>query len=183
MKAKIINSHSDNKKNKLIELNTEPHNIKYSHVSGLNCIFVQLHHFPRKDIMQFLANKETGEIKIDKGFIRACIKVQGVRPCLVIHYTIKTEPGQKLRDGEKSKCLLTEKEVVFPIDAENREISTIFSPLVFHLAEVNTQKDYTYISNLFDKYMNPKTFADLATLITPEQERKAVEILRAYFDL
>lgn len=182
MKAKIIRSHNFRNLNTEVGLNTQPHNLKYSHTTE-NCMYFQILRYPRKEILKHLSETEDGEIVLGKGFIRAAVKKQGTCMCFIVHYQVKTEPGQQLRKGEKSKCLVTEKEKLYVCSAEKSKIVQLLNPYLFHFAEVNDQESNRVIIQFFNGWANPKTFEEIKNQISYEQERKAVEILRAYFDL
>lgn len=182
MKAKIIRSHNRKEMNTEIELNTQPHNIKYSSTSE-NCMFFQIIRYPRKEIIHHLTEKENGEIILGKVYIRAAVKKQGTHICLIVHYQVKTEPGQKLNKGEKSKCLITDKEKLYICSADKGEIVQLINPYMFHFSEVNDPESNRIIQQFFSGWVNPRTLSDIMNQIDFQQEQKAVEILRAYFDL
>lgn len=76
MKAVIRHNHNFPERDISINLNASIHNVSFSHVNPCNCLFVKLHHFPRKEILQQLQEYESGEVGQLKSYIRIAVKKQ-----------------------------------------------------------------------------------------------------------
>ena len=158
-----------------IKLNASVHNIGFSSVKFCNCLFFKLFRFPRKEILQHIQEREYGVIVQVKSFIRVCIKKQYTAVCLVVRYSIRTA-------GEsKNQHVITEKEMVFKVQAEKKELIALVRPYLSRLYESNKKEDADLIRSYFEEYVNPTSLSSIASRITRDQEKRAAAMLAAYF--
>ena len=160
-----------------IQLNTSAHNIGFSSVKLCNCLFFKLFRFPRKEILQQIQERECGEIIQVKAFIRVCIKKQYTAVCLVVRYSIRTA-------GEsKNQHVITEKEMVYKVHAEKKELHDFVRPYLSRIYESNKKEDADLIRSYFEEYANPTRLSSISCRITREQEKLAAQIVALYFGL
>lgn len=140
-----------------------------------NCLFFKLFRFPRKELLQHIQEREYGEIVQVKSFIRVCIKKQYTAVCLVVRYSIRTA-------GEsKNQHVITEKEMVFKVQAEKKELIALVRPYLSRLYESNKKEAADLIRSYFEEYVNPTSLSSIAGRITRDQEKRATAMLAAYF--
>lgn len=154
-----------------IKLNASVHNIGFSSVKFCNCLFFKLFRFPRKELLQHIQEREYGEIVQVKSFIRVCIKKQYTAVCLVVRYSIRTA-------GEsKNQHVITEKEMVFKVQAEKKELIALVRPYLSRLYESNKKEDADLIRSYFEEYVNPTSLHQSY----PEINQRRGEIPRHLF--
>lgn len=174
MKAIIRHNHNFPEHDISINLNASIHNVSFSHVNPCNCLFVKLHHFPRKEILQQLQEYESGEVGQLKSYIRIAVKKQRTDLVLIVRYSVRS-------GVQKNQYTIHEKERPYIIQYNKQELIDLVHPFMNRLYESNTKADADSLKSYFDEYVNPSTLSAISNRITKEQERKAVQILAAYF--
>jgi len=160
----------------VIQLNTQPHNIRFSHVEHCNCLFVKLVHFPYKEIMNHLSSIEDGEVIQLKGYIRICIKKQYTTYYFVVRY------GVRVGGASKNQYTVTEKERLYPIEAERVRLFNLTRAYLSRLYEFNTQRDADLLASYFKAFITPPTLEAISERLTEEERQRALRTLCAIFD-
>lgn len=160
----------------VIQLCTEPHNVRFSHVEHCNCLFVKLIHFPHKEIMNHLSTIEDGEVIQLKGFIRICIKKQRTTYYFVVRY------GVRVGGASKNQYTVTEKERAYPIDAERLELFSFTRTYLLRLYEFNTKHDADLLTSYFKDFTTPPTLEAITDRLNDSEKNRALKILCAVFD-
>lgn len=176
MNISIICNKNASEKPVSVPLCTEPHNIRFSHVEHCNCMFVKLIHFPQKEIMKHLSSVESGEVEQLRGFIRICIKKQCTTYFFVVRYDVRVS------GASKNQYTITEKEKLYPIEAERVELFDLTRSYLSRLYESNTKRDADLLTSYFKSYITPTSLESLSDRLSEEEKLRALRTLCAIFD-
>ena len=176
MKASITHRHRGEIYTTPITLNTEPHNLKFSHFDSLNCFYLSLIRFPYKRIMQEINKTENGEIIQIDAVIRVSISKQATRLRLCVYYDVRTSES-------KTKYTVTKKEMHLDIKAEKEEILEVVSPYLSRLKERNTESDAKLLTSWFYRFVQPPTFESIVKKLSETQKEQAINLLCEHFGI
>ena len=163
-----------------VPLVSGPHNVQFDSVNA-NCLFFHVSKYPRKKVLTWLMNKEKKEIAITDCFIRACIKTDHTVLCYIVRYKVQT--GKNFQDEENVRSLYTvkEKEQVFGIQADKKEIVDFVEPFLWRIREANSKKTADILLGFFNDWAHPLTLESVIARLTEEERLKAAKLLNYYF--
>ena len=181
MKFQITNFASNGTfTNELFPINGEPHNVKFSHVKR-HRIFFQVAHLPRKSIAKWLAENESGEVVVVKGFIKSVIQVNQTILQFVLCYKVKTSADFQPKRGLTNQYIVTEKEKVFAMQATKNEIIRLVEPYLFELERYNGKKSADDLKAGFMEWAHPLKLEDVIATLTEDQKKEAAKLLKNHF--
>lgn len=169
-----------NRKQRLISIVDEPHNIRYSHAED-NCLYFQIMRFPYKEMLKIAAAQDSGTVsqRFQKSYIRAVIHKSETVLHFLFRYTVEKVERQKR--GELSRRSVVEKELMFLIEADKDEIIQLVDPFLVDIENVNVKSAADHYIQSYNDWAHPLTLEAVTAGLTEEQKKRAAKFIQELF--
>ena len=172
MKATIIQSTVQNEFT--INLNTQPHNIRFAGRTAPHILSFQIKHFPTKLLLEYLKNTSSyQDIQNIRGYLLIICKVQGVD----VHFQVDYQTVKSISPKVKQ---YTDQSVTFFVlrhhKATAQERKAIYKIAAPYAAQLDKKA-----ARFLENWKYPQTLEETISMLSNEQKEKAVKLLYEAF--